>query len=83
MAVYKLRIVLCVDPCRAVPCRVVPCRAVPCRAVPCRVVPEELWLDIVTTTGTSRFYKVVLAVAPFEAEPQNARVIQYFTPKNS
>ena len=68
---------------RTVPCRTVPCRAVPYRAVPCRVVPEEIWFDIVTATGTSRFYKIVLAVALFEAEPQNARVIQYFTPKNS
>ena len=40
---------------RAVPCRAVPCRAVPCRAVPCRAVPKEIWFDLSTTTGTSRF----------------------------
>ena len=55
-------------PCRAVPCRAVPCRAVPCRAVPCRAVHREILFGIDKTTGTSRFYKIVLVVVPFKAE---------------
>ena len=36
---------------------------------PSRALPEEIWFSIGTTTGASRFYKVALAVAPFQAEP--------------
>ena len=48
-----------------------------------RAVPEEIWFGVGTTTVTSRFYNVLLAVAPFQAEPYNACVIQYLTSENS